>query len=182
MCDFDKETEFEEINPEEPIGMDELIEIVLNTREQCEMMELFIQNQIKRKDEMIDKLYKELEHHKQDEAERFVEQFLKAFIKVHRSVRKLINGKQWSEMTADMLRKEIQYIYEDITDLFEQQNMDIYQSAYGDAFNPSMHQPKIEFTDDSSLDKKVKASLSEGYKKGNKVIVPERVIVFQFKE
>lgn len=160
----------------------ELLEIVLNTREQCEMVDYFIKNQIQIKDEMIDKLYKELEHYKQESADRFVEQFLKAFIKIHKDMGKLCNGAKWNEMTEEDLRREYRYVYEDITDLFEQQNMDVYCSEFGDDFNPSIHQPKLEYTDDKTLDKKVKRSVSEGYKRGNKVIIPERVIVFQYKE
>lgn len=167
-------------NENQEIG--ELFEIVLNTRERCKMMEQFIENQIRIKDEMIDKLYKELEYYKQEAADRFVEQFLKAFIKVHKDMGRLYNGDKWEEMSADELRREFQYAFEDITDLFEQQNMDVYRSEYGDVFNPSIHQPKIEYTDDITLDKKVKLSISEGYKRGKKIIIPERVIVFQFKE
>lgn len=162
--------------------IEELYEIVLNTREQCEMMDQFIKNQIRVKDEMIDKLYKELEYYKQESADRFVEQFLKAFIKVHKDMGRLCKGDKFGEMNADELRREWQYAFEDITDLFEQQNMDVYSSQYGDDFDPSIHQPKIEYTDDITLDRKVKSSISEGYKRGNKIIIPERVIVFQFKE
>lgn len=161
---------------------DELFEIVLNTREQCEMMEHFIKNQIQVKDEMIDKLYKELEYYKQESAERFVEQFLKAFIKVHKDMGRVCRGENWEDFSADEMRREYQYVYEDITDLFEQQNIDAYCSKYGDEFDPAIHQPKIEYTQDLSLDKKVKISVSDGYKRGNRVIIPERVIVFQCKK
>lgn len=162
--------------------IDELFEIVLNTREQCEMLDSFIKNQIKIKDEMIDKLYKELEYYKQKAAERFVEQFLKSFVKVHKDMGRLCNSEMWKNMSADELRREFQYAYEDITDLFQQQNMDMYQSECGDEFNPAVHQPKIEYTDNIALDKKIKSTISVGYKKGNKIIIPERVIVYQFKE
>lgn len=168
--------------PDENGEIDELYEIVLNTREQCEMMSQFIEGQVKLKDEMIDKLYKELEYYKQESADRFIEQFLKAFIKVHKDMGRLFNGEGWLDMSADDLRREFQYTYEDITDLFEQQNMDVYRSNYGDDFDAAIHQPKIEYTEDIALDKKIKLSISEGYKKDNKVIIPERVIVFQFKE
>ena len=40
---------------------------------------------------------------------------------------------------------------------------------------------KVEMTGDVSLDKKIKESISEGYKKGEKVLLPERVIVYQYK-
>lgn len=162
--------------------IDELYEIVLNTREQCEMMDQFIKSQIKIKDKMIDKLYEELESYKQESADRFVEQFLKAFIKIHKGMRRLCKSEKWLEMSVDDMRREFLYVYEDITDLFEQQNIDVYQSNSGDEFNATIHQAKIEYTNDITLDKKIKTSVSEGYKRGNKIIMPERVIVYQFKE
>ena len=162
--------------------MEELFEIVLNTREQCEMMDQFIKNQVKVKDEMIDKLHKELEYYKQEAADRFVEQFLKAFIKVHKDMGRLCNGEKWQDMSADDLRREFTYAFEDITDLFEQQNMDVYRTKCGEVFDPAIHQPKVEYTDDIQLDKTIKESLSDGYKRGNKIIIPERVIVFQFRQ
>ena len=172
----------QDINSGDNETLGELEEILLNTREQCEMIDKFIRNQIKVKDEMIDKLYKELEYYKQEAAERFVEQFLKSFIKIHKNMGQLCEGDKWEDMSGDELRREYKYVYEDITDIFEQQNMDVYRSEYGDEFDPSVHQPKIEHTSDEQLDKKIKTSISDGYKRGNTVIRPERVIVFQYKE
>ena len=85
-------------------------------------------------------------------------------------------------MSVEDVKREYQYTLEDITDLLEQQNVDPYQSDPGDVFDASIHQPKIEITADETLDKKVKSSISEGYKKGSKVLIPERVIVYQYKK
>ena len=41
--------------------MDELTRILLNTEEQCQMVDQMIKKQIDVKDQMIDKLHKELE-------------------------------------------------------------------------------------------------------------------------
>ena len=156
----------------------ELLEILLNTREQGQMMEQLIRNQIEVKDDMINKLHKELEYYKQDAADRFVIQLMKAVIK---DMTKLLLSDKWIEMSADDLRREYQYAYEDISDLLEQQNIDPYSSMAGDDFDASIHQAKVEVTDDLSLDKKIKESISEGYKKADKVILPERVIVYQYR-
>ncbi len=160
---------------------DELMEILLNTREQGQMMEQLIKNQIEVKDEMINKLHKELDYYKQDSADRFVDQVMKAIIKVRKDMKKSIDSDKWPEYSADDLRREYSYIFEDLTDLLEQQNVDAYSTEPGSEFDASIHQPKLEETDDPSLDKKVKESLAEGYKKGDKVIQPERVVVYQFK-
>ena len=159
----------------------ELLEILLNTREQGQMMEQLIKNQIEVKDEMINKLHKELDYYKQDSADRFVNQLMKAVIKVRKSMSRLISSEKWNGMTEEDLKKEYQYVMEDITDLLEQENVYPYESEPGDDFDASIHQPKLEPTNDISLDKKVRESISEGYKKGDKVLIPERVIVYQYK-
>ena len=168
-----------EIEGDDPNG--ELLEILLNTREQGQMMEQLIKNQIEVKDDMIDKLHKELDYYKQDAADRFTDQLMKAVIKVRKDMTRLVTSDKWQEMTADDLRREYQYSLEDITDLLEQQNVDPFSSEPGDDFDASIHQAKIEATNDVSLYKKVKESISEGYKKGSKVLIPERVIVYQYK-
>lgn len=160
----------------------ELLEILLNTREQGQMMEQLIKNQIEVKDDMIDKLHKELDYYKQGAADRFVDQLMKSVIKVRKDMLKLMSSGKWDEMSAEDLRREYQYSFEDITDLLEQQNIDPFTTDPGDYFDASIHQAKIETTTDFSLDKKIKESLSEGYKKGEKVLMPERVVVYQYKE
>lgn len=159
----------------------ELMEIVLNTREQCQMMEQLIHNQIEVKDDMINRLHKELEYYKQGAADRFTDQLMKAVIQVRKKMNRLMSSDNWAEMSAADMQREYTYVFEDLTDLLEQQNVDAYQTEPGADFNASIHQPKLETTDDPSLDKKVKASLGEGYRKGDKVLQPERVVVYQYK-
>lgn len=166
---------------DENYSREEILEILLNTREQGQMIEQLIKNQIEVKDAMISKLHKELDYYKQEAADKFVVQLMKAVIKVRKDMNKLISSREWDELSADDLRREYRYAMEDVTDLLEQQNVDAITSVWGDEFDPSIHQPKIEVTTDISLDKKVKESISEGYKKGEKVLIPERVIVYQYK-
>ena len=160
---------------------DTIMQILLNSREQGQLMESMIKNQINVKDEMIDKLHKELDYYKQDAADRFVDQLMKAVIKVRKDMLRLIGSEKWSSLSAEDLQREYRYIFEDLTDLLEQQNVDEYRTAPGESFDASIHQAKIEQTDDQALDKTVKESLSEGYKKGEKVLQPERVVVYQYK-
>lgn len=65
--------------------------------------------------------------------------------------------------------------------MMEQQNIDPYQTNAGEPFDASIHQPKLEATDNPALDKTIKESLSEGYRKRDKVLLPERVAVYQYK-
>ncbi len=176
------ETETFDCKTAECTQQDEIEEILLNTREQGEMIENLIKHQIEVKDEMIEKLHKELEYYKQDAAEKFIDQVMKAIIKVRKDMGKLIASEKWNTMTSENLQEEYRYIFEDLTDLLEQQNVDAFTTAAGDGFDASLHMAKIEKTKDPSLNKTIKESISEGYKKGEKVLLPERVIVYQYNE
>ena len=162
-----------------PLG--KISQILYNTQEQCQTLQTLIKNQIEVKDVQIDKLYAELEYYKKDSADRFVEQVMKSIIKVRKDIQKRIDSEEWEKMSEVELRREYVYIFEDMTDLLEQQNIDSYETPSGSLFDASIHQAKIEITDNPELDKTVKCSLSEGYKKGNKIIIPERVMVYQYK-
>ena len=160
----------------------QILEILLNTREQCQMMENLIKSQIEVKDDRINKLHKELEYYKQESADRFADQLMKAVIKVRKDMVKLIASEKWDEMSREDLQREYTYIFEDLTDLLEQQNIDPYKTNPGEAFDASIHQPTSEATDRPELDKTIKESLAEGYKKPDKVLIPERVVVYKYKE
>ena len=161
---------------------DEINEILLNTQEQCQMMDEMIRNQIKVKDEMIDKLHKELAYYKQEQADRFVDQLMKAIIKVRQDMKKRMSSEKWNEMSEEKLREEYTYSFEDLTDILQHQNVDPYESSEGDEFDAYKHQiSKVEPTTDILLDKTIKKSISEGYTKGTRVLIAERVIVYQYK-
>ena len=166
-----------------------LEEIVLNTREQGQMLENLIrdkiepliENQIKVKDEMISKLYDELKFYKEGEAVRFENQLIKAIIKVRRNMLNYMKSNKWSNSDVDMLKDEYEGVLMDIDSLLELQNVDPYTSNPGDDFDKSIHEAKIEITDNIELDKKIKESIKEGYKKDGKVFVTERVLVYKVK-
>ena len=162
-------------------SVDALNEILLNTQEQCQMVSQLIENQIQVKDQMIDRLHSDLSYYRQESADRFIEQLMKSVIKIRKDMKRRMASDGWQELSAEELRREYQYTFEDISDLLEQQNVDEYVSEAGSDFDPALHQAKTEPTDDAALNKKIKVSLSEGYKKGDKVIMPERVIVYQLK-
>lgn len=164
------------------ISSEEVSEILLNTREQGQMIEQLIRNQIEVKDNMIDKLHNELDIYRKGTADRFEAQLLKAVIKVRKDMQRIMNKDDWEELSAEELRREYGYTFDDLSDLLEQQNVDPYRTGVGATFDPAIHQAKIEVTSDISLDKKIKESISEGYKMGSRVLIPERVCVYQYKE
>lgn len=178
---LDKESLQQDLEDENSL-LGEVMEILLNTREQGQMMEQLIQNQIEVKDDMINKLHKELEYYKKETADKVIDQVMKALIKVRKDMKHHIESEQWENMTVKDLQREYTYIFEDMTDLLEQQNIDAFQTEEGENFNPSIHIAKLEKTNDASLDKKVKCSLDEGYLKKDKVLLPERVVVYHYNE
>lgn len=111
---------------------EKLMEILLNTREQGQMVEALIKNQIEVKDEMISKLHKELEYYKQDSADRYVTEVMKKIIKIRNDMNKLIRSKGYESLSVDDLKREYVYIFEDITDVLQQQNIDSYQTKPGE--------------------------------------------------
>lgn len=162
-------------------NIDKILEMVSNIQEKDEIITKIVKQQIEIKDQQISDLYKELEFYKQNYADKFTDQLMKAVIKVRKDMNRQILSPEWENMSADDLRREYQYCLEDITDLLEQQNVDPYYSEPGDYFNPAIHQAKVEITDDAICDKKIKESISEGYRKGDKILIPEKVIVYQYK-
>lgn len=168
--------------PETPSTHDLLTEILLNTQEQCTMVDGMIRNQINLKDEQIDKLHSELQFYKDDHSSKFVNQVMKAVIKVRKDMLKRTASQSWEELSVAELKREYEYVLDDLTDLLEQQNIDPYETAAGESFSAAKHQVrKIIPTDDESLDKTIKESVSEGYTKGEKILIVERVDVYQYK-
>ena len=164
-------------------GLGQLSEILLNTREQCQMVETLIHNQIEVKDGLINRLHDELEYYKQDSADRFVEQLMKAVIKARNNMKKVLHSEKWQDMSLEDVKKKYEYAFDDLTDLLEVQNIDEFMAQEGDNFDGIKQQAsKTEETDDPTLDKKVKKSLSAGFTKDGKVIITERVVVYQYKE
>ena len=92
-----------------------------------------------------------------------------------------MKSNKWSNSDVDMLKDEYEGVLMDIDSLLELQNVDPYTSNPGDDFDKSIHEAKIEITDNIELDKKIKESIKEGYKKDGKVLVTERVLVYKVK-
>lgn len=148
-----------------------------------ERFELLIENQINVKDDMINKLHSELQNYKNDQAENFITQVMKSVIRLRQSLRKKQVDGTWEKLEADELIWELGYIIEDMEELLRQHDIDVFVSEPGTQFDASKHRiVSVEETHNSEIDKTVKVSLSDGYIKNDKVIIPERIIVWQYKE
>lgn len=162
--------------PEQNMILDEITDI----KKEIEDINIRFTNQMQVKDDLLNKLHQELEYYKKDHASKFENQLLKAVIKIRHDMKQKLASASLENCSAGELLKEYTYIFQDITDLLEQQNCDEIISQPGDIFDPAIHQAKIEQTTDEALDKSVKESVREGYKKGDKVLIPERVLVYQY--
>lgn len=94
---------------------------------------------------------------------------------------KLMCGKKWDTLSCEDLQNEYKYVFEDLTDFLELQNVEPFNTNPGLPFEPLAHQAIVESTEDEMLHKTIKESLREGYKKGNKVLIQELVVVYQYK-
>lgn len=156
-------------------------EILLNTQENNQMFDTMIRNQIQVKDAMIDKLHNEMQYYKDDHAGRYVNQVMKAIIKIRKDMIKKIATESWNEADANTVRKEFSYLLDDLTDLLQQQDIDPFSTDEGVSFDASKHQVfKLEPTDKAELDKCIKKSVNEGYVHKGKLFIPEKVIVYQY--
>lgn len=158
-----------------------VLEYLEKINEQCSQLDALMVGRIQVRDDQINLLHEELEYYKKDAAAKFENQLLKAVIKIRQSMKKKINGGFFEGKDASQILQEYVYAFEDLTDLLEQQICDEIETQPGEVFDPSIHQAKLEATDDIALDKVVKSSISSGYKKAGKVLIPERVIVYQYK-
>ena len=159
---------------------DMLNEILLNTQEQCQIMDQVLRRQIEKKDEQIDLLHKELQYYKEgpggspdrsghegsdQAAERDPENHA---------------VDEWDRLDADKLRQVIAYLEEDIVNLLEMQDIDAFTSEPGELFDPGKHQlAAIIPTEDEDLDRRIQMSRRPGYRKKDKVLVHESVTVYR---
>ena len=159
--------------------VDQLNEILLNTQEQCQMMEQVLMEQIKKKDSQIDLLHKELEYYKQDQADKLINQAMKELISLRNQLLKTIQSEAWENMSEKELKKTLIYLEEDMTDLLQRQEIDPFTSLPGENFDAGKHKATVIPTDDDSLDRKVQKSTSPGYIKRGKVLIPEAVVIYR---
>lgn len=165
----------------QPVTNEELMQELHALTETCKHFDEVIQHQISTKDELIDKLHADLRSYQKEDSERYILQVMKAVIRIRSAMQKQLQSSRWASLSADQLRDEYGYILEDLTDLLENQGIIAFASATGSAFDPSKHNPKIEHTSDPVLDKTVKESTKDGYMQDDKLILPEQVIIYQYK-
>lgn len=90
----------------------------------------------------------------------------------------MANTDAWNAVDANW-RVGVEYIYTQFKTVLENYNVSAIDSV-GVEFDPNLHEPmKTEDTDDRSQDDKIKQIIQKGYKMGDRVIRPARVIVWK---
>ncbi len=88
------------------------------------------------------------------------------------------NTDAWNAVDANW-RVGVEYIYNQLKTALENQGVSAIDTV-GSEFDPNLHEPmKTEDTDDATLDHKVKQIIQKGYKMGDRVIRPARVVVWK---
>ena len=155
-------------------------EILTQIREQLDSLQTQMEKQVLLQSEQTGRLLEELDHYKKGSSDRFENQLLKAVIKIRLDIKRNLASEKFRQKSAEELLEAYGYIFEDISDMLELQNCDEFQSEPGSEFDPSIHQAKIEPTDDPEKNRLVKCSLTPGFRKDGKTLVSERVVVYKY--
>lgn len=92
----------------------------------------------------------------------------------------MANTEAWNAVDVNW-RVGVEYIYSQLKTTLENHNVSAIDSVNAE-FDPNLHEPmKTEDTDDALLDHKIAQIIQKGYKMGDKVIRPARVVVWRKK-
>lgn len=155
-------------------------EILTQIKEQLDALQTQVEKQVLIQSEQTSRLLEELDHYKKGSSDRFENQLLKAVIKIRMDIKRNLASERFRQKSAEELLEAYRYIFEDISDLLELQNCDEFQSEPGSEFDPSIHQAKIEPTEEPEKNRLVKCSLTPGFRKDGKTLVAERVVVYKY--
>ena len=90
----------------------------------------------------------------------------------------MANTEAWNAVDVNW-RVGVEYIYSQLKTTLENHNVSAIDSVNAE-FDPNLHEPmKTEDTDDALLDHKIAQIIQKGYKMGDKVIRPARVVVWK---
>lgn len=135
-------------------------------------------------EKIVDQMHAELQKYKDDMYSQLVRPILMDIIEMRDSILRMSKSyttKPESEQSIP-LKVFSDYAY-DVQDILEKNNITIYECAEGDSFSPIKQRAvkKIE-TSVQELHGKVAESLNPGYDYLGKIISPEKVAVYFYKE
>jgi len=106
--------------------------------------------------------------------ENFIEELLPAIDSFSLA---MANKEAWEKVDTNW-RAGVEYIYQQLTNVLKERGFATFGSV-GEVFDPSLHQAVSDTqTDDTTLDHTIASVLQQGYKLGDNILRPARVIVY----
>lgn len=183
----EKEWDEEEFNePEEPSIIDSLLQNSENLLEQVSALNKKFDQKIKtdmHKAEMFDNMHKELTQYKNGLITQVINNILIDIIQIIDINDKnisLFENQDYSEENYEKIIKILKGISEDLTDVLYRQSVEPYTLDEIDVKRQKILQ--VIPTNDISLDRTIAKKIVPGYEKDGKIIRPERISIYKYKE
>ncbi len=126
-------------------------------------------------------LKKELDEVRDTTKKKTTEKVLGDFLPVLDSFDMAMGNTTAWEAVDKNWRVGVEYIYSQLKNTLENNNVEAIDQVNVD-FDPNLHEPiEIVETDDATLDHKIEKIIQKGYKMGDRVIRPARVVVWKVK-
>jgi molecular chaperone GrpE (heat shock protein) len=154
---------------------------------QMEQLQKLFEDKIQQSEtaeKVIDRMHEELQVYKKDIYLQMVRPILFDLIKIRENFLKMVAAYEEAGKEEQLITKKTFELYEkDIGDIMEKNNVEMYKSKKGDIFVP-IRQTILDkvVTDRRELHGKIAQSLSYGYLLNQKVLSPEKVMVYSFCE
>lgn len=186
------ESEVKDVKMAESITWDDAAESMAQKleviQEQMHYLQGEFQTKVKvdaQKDKIIDNLHQELQEYKGDIQKKLLQSMIMDIIQIIDNIRKLTShyaSKDPSENDPEKLLKLLESIPSDLEDIFLWQGIKPF-TCNSDTFDPARQRvlKKLE-TGDKEKDKSVAESIRPGYEWDGKVIRPEMVAAYIYKE
>ena len=183
----EKEWDEEEFNePEEPSILDSLLQNSENLLQQISILNKKFDQKIKtdmHKAEMFDNMHKELTQYKNGLITQVINNILIDIIQIIDINDKnisLFESQNYSEENYEKIIKILKGVSEDLTDVLYRQSVEPYTLDEIDVKRQKILQ--VIPTNDSSLDRTIAKKIVPGYEKDGKIIRPERISIYKYKE
>lgn len=182
----EKEWDEEFDENEEPSAIDSLLENSETLLEQVSALNKKFDQKIKtdmHKAEMFDNMHKELTQYKNGLITQVINNILIDIIQIIDINDKnisLFENQDYSEENYEKIIKILKGISEDLTDVLYRQSVEPYTLDEIDVKRQKILQ--VIPTNDISLDRTIAKKIVPGYEKDGKIIRPERISIYKYKE
>lgn len=134
------------------------------------------------KDKVIENLHRELQQYKDDFYQSLLKPILMDLVMVREDLSKIVRHYTGDEtdLSKENMLSLLEGFAQDLGDVMEKYDMEVY-SVDSDKFTPIRQRAvKVIKTSDPDLDKTIAERLSSGYSLKDRVVSPEKVIVYAY--